>query len=244
MTEKNRLYRKTIIWNGDSICAGKRFDDTKEADAWAGRIAAKNKMKYKNYAIGGGTVSEGLPPLQNGNERHSVSGTLERMYEEFPDADYIVIEGGTNDADLLGNATLEGKITRLGEVDKNYFGGDFDRTTFCGALESVFYRATKYWHGKKIAYIIAHKMGPDMVDFKNRRVYFDKAAEVCRKWGIPYIDLWESCYLNPYLESMYDASKDTDENVAAGSFYADGQHLTAAGYELTTDIIEAWLKTI
>lgn len=244
MENVNKLYGKTIIWNGDSLCAGKRFDDTKEKDAWAGRIAARNSMNYKNYAIGGGTVAEGLPLLQSGKERHSVSRTLEKMYEEFPNADYIVFDGGSNDADLLGNAFLGNKETRLGEIDKTYFGTEFDKTTFCGALESVFCRATKYWKGKKIAYIIAHKMGPDMDDFNNRRLYFDKAIEVCRKWGIPYIDLWDGCYLNPYLEWMYDASKEPSENVEAGSFYADGQHLTSAGYDLTADIIESWLKTL
>lgn len=32
----DRLSGKTVIWNGDSICAGKGFDDTREQDAWAG----------------------------------------------------------------------------------------------------------------------------------------------------------------------------------------------------------------
>ena len=43
---------------------------------------------------------------------------------------------------------------------------------------------------------------------------------------------------------MYDNEKTPDENVALGSFYADGQHLTAKGYELTADIIDSWIKTL
>ena len=36
---------------------------------------------------------------------------------------------------------------------------------------------------------------------------FDEAVKICLKWGIPYIDLWNGCYLNPKLSSMYDSSK-------------------------------------
>ena len=63
--------------------------------------------------------------------------------------------------------------------------------------------------------------------------------------GHSYLDLWEQSYLNPLLEWMYDSSKNTDGNVEAGSFYADGQHLTAKGYDLLlTDIIDPWLNSL
>lgn len=237
MQMQNKLYGKTIIWNGDSICAGSRISGD-----WAGRIAGKNAMVYQNYAVGGGTITEAMCPRDNGAKRHSVSETLERMYEEYPNADYIIFEGGTNDADLIGSAN----DIRLGRVEQDYFGGDFDKTTFCGALESVFYRATKYWAGKKIAFIVAHKMtwctdGEEHV----RRFYFDKAIEICIKWGIPYIDLWNGCYLNPHLPWMYDPSKTPEENKLENTgFYSDGQHLTARGYDVTADIIDSWLKTL
>ena len=242
----DQLKNAVIIWNGDSICAGKGFDDTKEMDAWAGRIAAKHQgMIYKNYAVGGGTVSENLPLMASGKRRHSVSETLDRMYEEYPNADYILIEGGTNDADLFEEL---GVPERLGSFDVADFSGTYDRDTFCGALESIFYRATKYWKGKKIGYIVAHKMGATRAGFtaelNGRRAYFEQAIAICRKWGIPYLDLWECCYLNPKLPWMYDREKSSEENVKAGSLYADGQHLTAAGYDLTASIIDGWLSTL
>ncbi len=234
MTEENKLYKKTIIWNGDSICAGH-----KNTGNWATRIAEKNDMQYKNYAIGGGTIAEGLPLTQGGEKRHSVSETLEKMYEEFPDADYIVFDGGTNDADLLGSS-------KLGVFSPDDYSGEYDRTTFCGALESLFYRAVQYWHGKKICYIVAQKM-EDAVPgkYERRRVYFDKAVEICLKWGIPYIDLWKGCYLNPKLPSMYDPTKSPEQNREENTgFYVDGQHLTSKGYDVTADIIDSWLKTL
>ncbi len=245
---ENKLYGKRIVWDGDSICAGKAFDDTKESDAWAGRIAEKNLMIYKNYAKGGGTVTENVTYSDGVKLRHSVSATLDRMYEENLEADYIILEGGTNDADLLGTV-IRGEAERFGVLDPHDFSGEYDRDTFSGALESVFYRATRLWKGKKIAYIVAHKMGAKnaigyTADVNNRRAYFERAIAICEKWGIPYLDLWKDCYLNPKLSWMYDREKTPEENVSAGSFYADGQHLTAKGYDLTADIIDSWLKTL
>ena len=236
------LTGKTIIWNGDSICAGRTGTSN-----WADRIAEKNKMEYKNYAIGGGTIAEDLPPMKSGNKRHSVSATLDKMYQEYPNADYVIIEGGTNDADLLGNALNGATGTKLGTVDPQDFSGNYDRTTFCGALESVFYRAKQYWGDKKIAYIVAQKMSEDkdIPTFNNRRLYFDKAVEICKKWDIPYLDLWNGCDLDPFLPEMYDSTKSTSQNLKENTgYYIDGQQLTARGYDVTADIIDAWLKTL
>lgn len=237
----NKLSGKTIIWNGDSICAGNTV-----RGCWASRIGERNGMEWKNYAVGGGTVTENTPVMRkSGNPRHSVSGTLDRMYEEFPDADYIVIEGGTNDADLLGNPALDSEGTRLGSFSPEDYSGNYDRDTFCGALESVFYRAGKYWMGKKICYIVAQKMGMDPVSRDNRRRYFDEAVKICVKWGIPCLDLWHGCYLNPQLPWMYDSTKSAEENDGENAgLYADGQHLTARGYDVTADVIESWLNSL
>ena len=92
----NKLYQKIILWNGDSICAGRDNHGN-----WSTRIAAWNDMTSYNYAVGGGTITEKMKPMLSGEPRHSVCGTLDQMYAEHPDADYIIIEGGTNDADLM-----------------------------------------------------------------------------------------------------------------------------------------------
>lgn len=236
-----KLQGKTILWNGDSICAGNAWRGN-----WASRIGDRNGMVWKNYAVGGGTVTEHPPISKSGQERHSVSGTLDRMYAEFPNADYIVIEGGTNDADLLGNALNGREGTRLGSFSPLDFSGNYDADTFCGALESIFYRATRYWMGKKLCYIVAQKMcgsSSRTAVYQNRRLYFDEAVKICIKWGIPYLDLWNGCCLNPFLPWMYDGTKTTQQNDQENTgFYADGQHLTSRGYDYTAEIIETWLQ--
>ena len=239
MYSENKLFGKTLIWNGDSICQG-----SSRWGAWADRIAKINQAKaFKNYGIGGGTVTENVLYESKGTIRHSVSATLEKMHEEFPDADYVIFEGGTNDADLLGRITEGNTPARFGTVDPGDYSGEYDRDTFCGALESVFYRATNYWRGKRICYIVAQKMGYNPPTSKNRRAYFEVAMQICRKWGIPYLNLWDGCYLNPMLKHHYDREKTIEENEVC-SMYKDGQHLTAAGYDFTSDIIDSWLKTL
>ena len=237
--EENKLYRKTIIWNGDSICYGSsRYGN------WATRIAERNELKdSKNYGVGGATIVENPPPFQSGSERHSVSATLEEMYEEFPDADYIILEGGTNDADLLGRITEEPLPYRFGSVDPDDFSGNYDTYTFCGALESIFYRAKELWPKATICYIVAQKMGLKADTSANRYAYFQAAMQICEKWEIPYLNLWDDCDLDPTNPEMYDPSKSEEENEQS-SMYKDGQHLTPAGYDYTTDIIDGWLKTL
>lgn len=238
---ENKLLNKKIIWNGDSICSGSAVDGN-----WATRIAQSNSMTYENYAHGGGTIAAGLPLTAKGTKRHSVCETLDLMYFDHPDADYVILEGGTNDADLLGMALGGADNPRFGTVDPNDFGGNYDETTFCGALESIFYRATKYWLGKKIGFIVAQKMKADrLCVYENRGFYLSTAASICKKWGISCVDLWNGSYLNPFLPWMYDSTKTSDQNRAENTcLYLDGQHLTSRGYDITAEIIEGWLKSL
>ena len=239
MNQENKLHGKTVIWNGDSICQGSSLSGN-----WANRIATKNELKaWKNYGVGGGTIVENAPPFQSGKERHSVSATLDKMHEEYPNADYIIIEGGTNDADLLGRITEGSVAPRFGTFDPEDFSGNYDRDTFCGALESIFYRAEQYWRGKKICFIVAQKMGLNPATSNNRYAYFEAAMQICEKWDIPYLNLWDNSGLDPTQPHMYDPNKSAEEN-EQGSMYKDGQHLTAAGYDLTADMIDDWLKTL
>ena len=90
----NPLYAKTAVFDGDSICAAST--DTSGKGAYAGRIAAANSMGYANYAVGGGTITAGI------SGHYCISGNVDTIYANYPNADYIIFEGGTNDADLIG----------------------------------------------------------------------------------------------------------------------------------------------
>ena len=227
-----------ILFNGDSLCIG-----LAETGSWSTRIAEWLGIPCYNYARGGGTITENPPPLKSGPARHSVSATLAKMHEEHPDADYILIEGGANDADLLGDAAA-GEESRIGTLDPYDYSGNYDRDTFTGALESIFYRATSLWNGAHIGYIVPQKLGLNELAMKRFRYYFDRAIAVCRKWGIPYLDLWETCFMTPMLPHMRDPEKTAEEMKRENvTYYYDSGHMTARGYDVTSDRIFKWLKT-
>lgn len=245
--EYNPLYGKKVLFNGDSICAAST--DSENNLAWAGRIILNNSMIGKNYAESGGTISS-ENYRSDGTAYHWISENIETMYAENPDADYIIFEGGTNDADLLGSIINDNTSERLGAFTLGDFSGDYDLNTFCGAFENLCYKATNYWSGKKIGYVVAYKMAGQSgltsgytKEKNNRRAYFDIAMQICEKWGIPVLNLWDNCYMNPSNVACYDPSLSADENKSSKMIY-DGQHPATKGYEYIYPIIESWMKTL
>ncbi len=239
----NILFGKIAIFDGDSICAS--GTDLSGKGSWAGRIGNRNSMIWHNYGVGGGTITN--ETYSESNKRHWVCENVDKMYADYPNADYIIFEGGTNDADLLGDARTN-TPERFGTFNLKDYSGNYDATTFCGALETMFFKAINYWATKKIGYIVAYKMGKSnngyTKDVVNRRKYFDVAMQICDKWGIPYINLWDGCYMNPSLTVCYDSSLTPEENRLAGKLILDGQHPTPAGYDYITPMIEAWMRTL
>jgi lysophospholipase L1-like esterase len=228
------LYRKKVVFTGDSICDAST--DETGVRGWAQRIGDKYSMNWTNAAKSGATITRGITTFD-----WCISDT-----DFGKNPDYIIIEGGTNDADYIGMGTDEVMPDNFGTYSvKNY--GDFDNSTFCGAVEYMFKRVTTDYPGTKIGFIIPQKMGYYVGDGTNttydysgtntRRFYFDTIIELCKKWGIPYIDLWYGCYLSP-MNAVHRTGDDP--------FFAndDGQHLTAKGYDYITPMIEKWMETL
>lgn len=236
---KQLLQGKTIVFDGDSICqAGS--EGTYPNCGWAYRIGVNNHMNWHNFGLGGGTLTAEVYSLVTGKARHCISRSIDTIHNNFSSLDYLILEGGTNDADLLAKSP-----EKFGTMDLDDFNGNYDDQTFCGAVESLFFKALSYYPTAKIGFIIAPKMGAcDIAIFKNRRSYFMKIIDICHKWGIPYIDLWDGCPLNPRLPVYYDPKLSKEENVAAGKAYVDGQHLTGIGYDVVSSKIETWIRTL
>jgi lysophospholipase L1-like esterase len=230
--EYNILFNKYAMWNGDSICAA----DNDSEGGWALRIANANGMYEKNYAIAGGCIAENV-----GSGVHSVSGTLDQMISDFPNSDYVIIEGGTNDADILGD-------NGIGTFDANDFSDSYieglNKETFSGALESIFYRLVTQMKTSHIGYLIPQKMGHTEILVTRRRTYFDRAIAIAQKWGVPVLDLWNNSFFNWRLSTHWDQTKTSTENEEAGNLYVDGQHLTTTGYSVQSPIIAEWMKTL
>ena len=225
----NPLWGKVIALNGDSICAG-----TVNGGGYGVIIANRNNMTYQNVAVGGGTITaetyqlpENYPNLTEPRARHWVSRTISKMRN---DADYIILEGGIND--------YWNKVP-LGEITPNY-NSSLDDTTFCGAFESMLKQAILKWQGKKIGFIIVHKINNTYYPYGNStpgkfELYREKMIEICNKWSIPYLDLFNCSGLNVNIQEI--KQKYTTNG--------DGTHPNADGYEkFYVPKIEAWMKTL
>lgn len=239
------LWWKEAVYDGDSICASST--DVSHDGAWAERIAKLFMMKFQNYAVGGGTLTNKVYN-SDGGAKHWVSANVETMAQQHPDADFIIFEGGTNDADLLGSI-LNGNVpARFGSYTDDDFSGNFDDETFCGAVESIIFKAIHYWPRSKIGFIIAPKMASNALQvdnpMRNRRAYFQTIMNICTKWGIPYLNLWDECQMNPKLLAHWDPEMTGAENRAAHKMYNDGQHPTPDGYVYITEMVKKWMERI
>lgn len=233
----NILRGKTAVFLGDSICAGTTTlaDAAEYGYGWGGIIGEANKMTWKNYGRNGGTIT----PLESVDEVRWVPYQVDLAAADYPDANYVIFEGGTNDADTL-------KADGLGTLTSSGYAPT-DDADFTGAFETLVLKILTAYPNAKVGYLVAPKMGA-VSDHSNssnvRRQFFDRAVEICEKWGIPVLDLWKCNPMNPSLAVYYDSSLTADEANTSGKCYTDGQHLTLTGYQRITPQIEAFMREL
>ena len=209
----NPLNNKKLGFVGDSICAA----STEGVKGWTGLIQENNQTaSVYNYAHDGARISE----VENRN--YDVINQIQELYDEHPDLDYIIIQGGVND--VWGDVPIG---TFNPTTDYNY-PQYYNKSTFSGALEWIFNYCMTNYKGKKIGFICTHrvKWADDLDD------YLEQAKKICKKWCIPYIDLYASSDLN----MMIDVQR------TSYSINSDGCHPNLNGYEIITPKIENWLK--
>ena len=229
---ENILKCKSISFNGDSICAG-----AGSPGGYGRIIAERNEMKYKNVAVGGGTVCAETYS-KSGEKRHWICRTIDKMDEN---ADYAIVEGGVNDASLFSDYGAPA----IGALSDG-FNASLDDTTFYGAFESMLKQLTiKYSaNGRKIGYIAVHKMTARFShDYVGDDNYYLAAKRCCEKWGVPFLDLNVS--IPPFAFFTPDGDPELYAVRAANTYNGDGWHPNEAGYKnYYCDKIEAWLKTL
>lgn len=211
------LSGKSALFVGDSISVG--VSDTAMAYSWGGRIGIKYGMDWVNDSHGGANMAE----YADGHAK-----TIVEQIKLFGDRnfDYIVIEGGVNDA--------MNKMP-LGTYGTSYDINDFDDTTFAGALETAFAYAKEKWPTAHIGYIVTFRHRWEAGSKENTDPYYTAARAICQKWGVPYLDLNGETVEK---ELKVDIADDT-------TYISDGIHPTAAGYELLTqNYIEPWMLSL
>lgn len=240
--ESNKLYQATFVCDGDSICAGS-FDRPYYRLGWYGRITTDYSCNGQNYGVNGGTITSALK-FSDQSDRHWVSTNIDTIHTDYPNIDYLILEGGTNDADLIGRFNDDVPPEGFGTWSETDFSGNYNNTTFCGAVEYLFYNALNYYPKAKIGFLIPMEMGTNQQSLNNRRRYFDEIVKIANKWHIPVLDLWKESQMDARLTCYYDPNKTVDENITVQKCYVDGQHPSSYGYDLMQEKIDSWINSL
>lgn len=193
-----KTIKGTILFSGDSICYGAGY-----SGGYPAIVKKRNPLaNVINYGISGTTIAK-----RSGRS----DSILERLDSMQDSADFVILEGGVNDAWTeeikLGTFSKNGNVTT---------STTFDETTFSGALETLFHKAYQKYPSAHIMFVIV-----SVSDNYNTYEYLNRAKEICEKWRVTPIDIRESG-LNLMIKecvSLYGANG------------TDGTHPGKLGYE-------------
>ena len=198
------LTGKTLYVAGDSIAYG-----TGGEGGFGKAVAQKYGMTFINEAADGATLAPNIADNVNGGTRACIC-TIVTSSDELEKADYILLEGGINDA---WNKAAVGTLT-------DGFDAAYDETTMTGALEKTLEYLAENHSEKRVAYVFPH--GGLFADRDNwYKTYKPAILAVLQKWDVPYIDIEESA---PPM-GPHGISELSDK------YTSDGIHPNAAGYE-------------
>ena len=198
------LAGKTLYVAGDSIAYGKG-----SAGGYGKCIADRYGMQLINEAVDGATLATLVPDNVNGGYRTSIGMTV-KSSTELEKADYILLEGGVNDA---WNKAPVGTLT-------DGFAATYDETTMTGALEKMLEYLAKNYSDKRVAYVFPH--GGLFGSSENwYKTYKPAILAALQKWGVPYVDIAES---TPPMGGHGISG-------LSGKYTGDGTHPNKAGYE-------------
>ncbi len=208
------------LFAGDSINHGvssrdeaaPTFPDGK--GGWAARIRRDTGMTVTNAGTSGWYFCE---------YTHASYDRIHKLLDPYADTDftYVLLQGGTNDIS---------KISGVGQVSDSFDPASFDQTTFAGALEYTIYKAIKlYGDNAAIGFTSTMKLRSDKAAYAN---IYAVAKDVCAKWGISYLDMYNNEALN---EAM---------NMQSNENTNDGTHPDASGYEIITPYVIEYMRTM
>ena len=203
----NPLNGKIATFTGDSICYGASY-----TGGYAGIIGTENNMTVQNLGENGRCIAD----------YDNNTGIWASIADMRSDADYIILEGGLNDA---------GYNVPVGTITSGY-SDSLDTSTFAGAFETMLKAAINKFPGKKIGYIIVPKSTPNF-DSRTPNSHYAMAKSCCEKWGVPICDL---NILVPPIRYIADLAE---------VYLTDDIHPSEDGYrDYYVPKITAWMKSL
>ena len=216
------LRNKKIAFLGDSITEG--HGTTSAEHTFWNVLAQRTGAQSYGYGIGGTRIAPQRQP--SANPRHDIYFGS-RVDEMIPDADIVVVFGGTND---------------YGHGDAA-FGTMADRTedTFCGSLHLLMRKLIERYPEALIVFMTPlHRLGETGRDYNERGVrgaadlqaYVDAIIEAAAYYGIPVLDLFRISGIQPEIPAIRER------------YMPDGLHPCDAGHERIADRLIGFLNTL
>lgn len=184
---------KKIAFLGDSITEGVGVSDP--AHIYWRRIADRTGARSYGYGIGGTRIApQHTPSEQPAWDRYFGS----RVADMIPDADIVVVFGGTND---FGHGDAALGDPRAPQPD-----------TFCGALHQLLRDLIERYPAAQLVVMTPlHRLTEDRnAPYNERGIrnehtledYVDAIATVAAYYGIPVLDLFRTSGLQPAVPAV------------------------------------------
>lgn len=216
------LKGKKINFLGDSITEGAAVADRVNNIYWQ-RVGNQEGAIVRGYGISGTRIAKKRVP--SNIARHDLD-FIKRTDDMDPDADVIVVFGGTNDFGH-GDAPI-GKFT--------------DRTeyTFYGAMHVLCNKLIEKYPAAQIVFMTPlHRLSEDDKINENGQPietnlegFRNIIIEVARYYSIPVLDLWAISGLQPKVD------------IIKQTYMKDGLHPNDLGHKIIADKLIGFLKTL
>ena len=221
------LNGKKIAFLGDSITEGVGAGPEKRFSTVFCEITGA--VEY-NYGISGTRIARQFKPTVENLMFDRCF--LDRVDGMIPDADVVVVFGGTND---FGH----------GDAPFGTLTSD-DEYTFCGAVHSLINRIINKYPEAQILFITPlhrHSENFDKCDTNicdgetktsnlHLRDYVNAIKDICEMYSIPVLDLWSNLGIQPKIKAHQDL------------YMPDGLHPSPKGAERIAEHLAAFLRTI
>ena len=213
----------TVAFLGDSITEG--CGASKPENGFVGVIAREwSDVRVLNYGIGGTRIARSEYP---GAKPQYDQCFLDRVDGIDPDADVIVVFGGTND---FGHGN--GKLGTPSDGPESEY-------TFYGALRSLCLRLIRRYPTKRIVLMTPlHRRSENATTNEiglpchPLRDYVRAIKEVAAEYSLPVLDLFATAGIQPMIPEQREA------------FCPDGLHPNDAGARRLADRVIAFLGTL
>ena len=207
------LKGKKINFLGDSITEG--VGASEYARCYLEQFAAATGAICRNYGISGTRIAKRRVPYDIPEfDRYYAS----RVPEMDPDADIVVVFGGTND---YGHGDAP-----LGEMN--------DRTiwTYYGALHVLFTALIEKYPAAQIVVLTPLHRDDEEKRTPTLKPFVDATRQVAEFYSLPVLDLWANYGIQPRIPVMKNM------------YVPDGLHPNDAGHAILANKLRSFLEQL